>query len=263
MRYGKIIIACLAAAILSPGAQYEAKAWGQKGHDVTCAIAQKHLSCKAKKEIARILDGRSIIYWSSWMDNASHTPEYSYTKTWHYKDIDAGYTYETMPEEPEGDVVTAIKAQIKALKSGALNKEAEALALKMLIHFAGDLHCPMHLAHKDDLGGNRWQVQFFGKGTNLHSVWDGGVIERSHSWTYSEWVEQLDICDRRQIREITQGSIDDWAKQTYEVAGQVYDATPVGANLSYDYVTQMSPVAEQQLLRGGLRLAKLLNEIFR
>lgn len=263
MRYGKIIIACLAAAILSPGAQYEAKAWGQKGHDITCAIAQNHLTHKAKKEISRIFDGRTIVYWGNWMDNASHTPEYAYTKTWHYKDVEEGFTYETTPEHPSGDVVTAINAQIKALESGTLNKEAEAVALRMLVHLVGDLHCPMHMANKKDAGGNLWQVQFFGQGRNLHSVCDGGIIDRAHNWSYNEWVEQLDILDRKQIKEISKGGIDDWGKQTFEVAGQIYEATPKGSNLSYDYVTQMSPLAEQQLLRGGLRLAKILNEIFR
>ena len=54
-----------------------AMAWGQKGHDVTCAIAERHLSKSARKQVSRILDGTSIVYWSSWMDNASHPNEYA------------------------------------------------------------------------------------------------------------------------------------------------------------------------------------------
>ena len=42
----------------------------------------------------------------------------------------------------------------------------------------------------------------------------------------------------------------------------VYEKTPVGSKLSYDYVTESTPVVEQQLLRGGIRLASILNEIF-
>ena len=65
-------------------------AWGQKGHDVTCEIAERHLDRGARKAVRRLLQGKSMVYWSNWLDNASHTPEYAYTKTWHYKNIDAG-----------------------------------------------------------------------------------------------------------------------------------------------------------------------------
>ena len=54
--------------------------WGQKGHDVTSAIAEAHLTAKADSMINDLLDGRSIIYWANWLDNASYTPELRYTK---------------------------------------------------------------------------------------------------------------------------------------------------------------------------------------
>lgn len=237
--------------------------WGQKGHDVTCAIAQRHLSKKAKKQIASILDGRSIIYWANWMDNASHTPQYEYTKTWHYRNVDAEQTYESMPEEPSGDVVTAIQTQTELLKNSQASKEAAALALKFLVHLVGDVHCPMHMGHKSDLGGNKWQIQYFNKGTNLHSIWDTDIIEGTHKWTYTEWADQLDIIDKKTIIQLTQGTEKDWAKGTLSIAQKIYDTTPVGSKLSYDYSSEWTPVIEQQLLLGGLRLARLLNEIFR
>ena len=60
-------------------------AWGQKGHDVTCEIAERHLDRGARKAVRRLLQGKSMVYWSNWLDNASHTPEYAYTKTCHDK----------------------------------------------------------------------------------------------------------------------------------------------------------------------------------
>ena len=131
MKTTKSILFMLVACAGMVAGTTTAAAWGQKGHDVTCAIAERHLTKKAAKEIDRILDGKSIVYWANWMDNASHTREFSYTKTWHYKDIDPDETYETAELCGSGDVVTAINAQVAALKSGELNKEAEALALKM------------------------------------------------------------------------------------------------------------------------------------
>lgn len=237
-------------------------AWGQKGHDVTCAIAEKHLSRKAKKQISDLLDGKSIVYWANWMDNASHTPEYQFTKTWHYKNIDADETYEGAALNENGDVVRAINDQIAALKSGKQSREEQILSLKFLVHLMGDLHCPMHMGHKSDLGGNRWQVQYFGRGTNLHSVWDSGLVESAHNWTYSEWVDQLDRYSNKENKKIAEGTPVTWGKETYEVSKKVYDGTPVGSKLSFDFVSEWTGVAETQLLRAGLRLAAVLNDIF-
>lgn len=259
--YRAIALSCIAAGMAFSSA--DALAWGQKGHDVTCAVAERHLSKKAKKQISEILDGKSIVYWANWMDNASNTPEYAYTKTWHYRDVDENESYENLVPEESGDVLTAIESQVKALKSGTLNKEAQALALKMIVHFVGDLHCPMHMGHKTDLGGNRWQVQYFNEGKNLHSVWDSGLIESAHKWTYTEWADQIDRVSEEEFEAITAGTPLDWGKDAYEAAKAIYAETPVGTKMSYGEVSRWSPVVEQQLLRGGLRLAKLLNEIFR
>lgn len=237
--------------------------WGQKGHDVTCAIAQNHLSKKAQKRINNLLDGKSIVYWANWMDNASHTPEYAYTSTWHYKNIDANETYEGAVANPKGDVIVAVNDIIAAFKSGKLSREEQILNLKFLVHLVGDIHCPMHMAHKSDRGGNKWQVQYFGSGKNLHSVWDSGVIESARKWSCSEWVNELDRATKAQAAQIVAGTPEDWGRETFEIATKIYDTTPVGSKLSYDYVSEWSPVLEQQLLRGGLRLASVLNEIFR
>lgn len=263
MKTQKLIITLMVVCASAAAATTPAFAWGQKGHDVTCSIAGRHLTKKAAKEVSRIFEGKSMVYWANWMDNASHTPEFSYTKTWHYKNIDADETYETAAQDPSGDVITAITAQMEALRSGTLNPEAEAYALRMLIHMVGDLHCPMHVSHKSDAGGNRWQVQFFNSGKNLHSIWDTDLLESAHKWTYSEWTDQLDRVTKAEVKEMTAGSLDDWGAQTYEIAKHIYETTPVGTRVSYDYVSESAPIIERQLLLGGLRLASILNEIFK
>lgn len=241
----------------------EASAWGQKGHDTTCAIAQRHLSKKAQRAVDGLLDGKSIVYWSNWLDNASHTPQYAYTKTWHYKNIDEGQTFDEAPLLETGDVVRALDEQTTRLKSGKLSREEKQLALKMVIHLMGDLHQPMHMGHKTDLGGNLWQVTFFAQTLPLHTVWDENLVERAHAWSHTEWADEIDRADKKVVQDIQQGSFTDWAKETHRLATAVYDGSPQGSNLSYDYVAQWTPIVEQQFLRGGLRLARILNKIFR
>lgn len=246
----------------------ECLAWGQVGHDATCNIAERHLSKKALKRITAALDGKSIVYWSNWLDNASHQPEYAYAKTWHYKNIDEGQRYEDVPPFETGDVITALTEQIAKLKAHQqgkqpLSHEEEALALKILVHLMGDLHQPMHMGHQTDLGGNRVSVEFFKEKTNLHHVWDEDLVEAGHHWTYDEWTDQIDRATKQEEAEILKGELNDWGKETFALATLVYKETPAGTKLSYDEVARWTPLIEQQFLKGGLRLAMILNEIYK
>lgn len=146
---------------LSLLASVNAWAWGAKGHDVTAYIAECNLTPEAAERIDRVLGGYSIVYFANWLDTASHTPEYAYSKTWHYANIDEGYTFETMPRNPHGDVVSAVEMLVEELRGGRLDPEKEALYLKMLVHLMGDLHCPMHSGRLTDVGGNTLPVPFF------------------------------------------------------------------------------------------------------
>lgn len=240
----------------------QAFGWSQKGHDTVAYIAERHLSKATADSVTAILDGKSPVYWANWLDNASHTDKYAYTKTWHYKNIDAKTSYENAPLNERGDVVTAIREQICLLSDSCSTHDQKALALKILIHIVGDMHQPMHMGHLNDLGGNKIPVKFFGRKTNLHSIWDGSLMNSGHSWSYTEWANQIDrLCKEQEAIE-TAGDIDDWARQTYDIARRAYNYFPKGVKVSYNHVAAWTPVIEDQLLRGGLRLARILNAIY-
>lgn len=236
--------------------------WGQKGHDVTASVAERHLTPKAKAAVSDLLDGKSMIYWANWLDNASHTPQYAYTKTWHYKNINAGVPYEKMSLNPSGDVVTAINSQIAVLKDAGKSRDEKVLVLKILVHTVGDLHQPMHMGRQTDLGGNKVKVKYFNRDRNLHGIWDTDLVESAHKWSYTEWTDMIDRTTPAQQEEMVKGTTDDWARQTHEIAKQIYEEIPEGYNLSYNDVARWAPVIEQQLLTGGIRLASILNSIF-
>ena len=240
----------------------EAFAWGQKGHDVVAYVAECNLSPVVAKRVTAALDGHSLVYFSNWMDNASHTEEYAYTSTWHYANIDEGYTFETMPRMKRGDVVKAVNELVAKLKRHNLSPEKENIALRMLIHLVGDLHCPMHAGRKSDRGGNGVKVIYFGRATNLHSVWDSALVESAHNWSYTEWQKQIDIISKKEKRALQEGSVEDWFKHTHAIARVIYSEIPEGTKLSYDEVARYAPIIEQQFLKGGLRLAKLIEEIY-
>ena len=106
--------------LISMFVNFTAAAWGPTGHDVVAAIAEQHLSKKAKKEISKLLDGKSIVYYSSWMDNIQNSPYWENgcdkTKTWHYANVDKGLTYETMGKNKDGDVVNGLEMLTKEMK---------------------------------------------------------------------------------------------------------------------------------------------------
>lgn len=237
--------------------------WGQKGHDVTAAIAERHLTDATLDSVNSILDGKSIVYYANWPDNACHTDQYAYTKTWHYRNIDADQTYESAPRNPEGDVVSAIEQQVEVLSNPNSTKDEKWLALVLTVHFLGDIHQPMHMGRLSDRGGNNHEIKYFGSKANLHGTWDSKLVESGHKWGYTEWVDQIDRATDEETAAILDGGTPEkWGEETYEIAVKVYDGTPEGTNISYDYISDWTPVIEQQFLRGGLRLADVLNGAF-
>lgn len=237
--------------------------WGQKGHDTVAYIAEQHLTDRTREAIDSLLDGYSMVYWANWLDNASHTEDYSYTKTWHYKNIDEGKTFENAPLLKEGNIVDALYGQIDILDDDKSTPEDKALALKMTVHFLGDIHQPLHMGHASDRGGNYHNVKFFKGNTNLHTVWDSKLLEASHAWSHTEWQREIDRLRPEAMAKIVEGgNPTSWGKETYEICSEIYESTPMATNIEYDYIAKWTPTIELQLLKGGLRLADVLNSIF-
>lgn len=238
--------------------------WGQKGHDVVAYIAECNLKPRTYQKVVKKLGNHSLVYYSNWLDNASYSAEYRYTKTWHYANVDEGKTYDTMAKEPKGDVVTAIETLVAELKSGKLTAEQENIRLRMLIHLVGDIHCPMHAGRLSDRGGNNVIVRYFGKDVKLHSLWDTQLVEAAHKWSYTEWEQQLNkYCTADCKEQLAKGTPKDWLNESHAIAKKIYAASQPKSRLSYDYTASFAPTIEQRLLAGGIRLAYLLNEIYK
>ena len=265
-------ITFLFACIITIYSSMPAFAWGPKGHDIVAAIAEQNLTKKTKKALDKILDGKSIVYYSSWMDNIQNSPNwkngYDKTKTWHYANVDKGLTYETMEKNKKGDVLTGLEFLVNELTVNFdnLSDSLKQDYVKMVVHMVGDMHCPMHAGRSTDRGGNGKKVKWFGQTTNLHSVWDSKMIDAARKWSYTEWVNHLDRKDKKYKKAIVQGTYQDWfaetvvrAEELYEYAERQGDEVP---NFSYQYVYDFSPLLENRLQTGGYRLAHVLNTIF-
>jgi hypothetical protein len=122
----------------------------------------------------------------------------------------------------------------------------------------------MHAGHLSDRGGNEVIVKFFNKDIKLHKLWDSALVEAAHKWSYTGWEQQLNrYCTAERKGELSKGSAKDWLDQSHAIATEIYKVSPEKGKLSYDYITYYAPVIEKQLLSGGLRLAKVLNELYK
>jgi len=235
--------------------------WGPTGHRATGAIATQHLNKKAKKKIDKLLKGESLAFASTYADQIKSDKKYNQFKPWHYVNMPLDGNYETAKKNPKGDVVTGIHYCIEILKNDTSSLADKRFYLKMLVHLVGDLHQPMHIGQKEDKGGNTIQVQWFNKGSNLHRVWDTDMIEE-WGMSYAELAENTKRLSKKEIEEIQKGTIVDWVHDTHQLTKKVYASAAIGENLRYKYSYDNFPIVREQLQKGGIRLAKILNDIF-
>ena len=193
--------------------------WGKTGHRTTGEIAQAHLSRRAQKAINKLLNGHSLAFVANHGDDIKSDPAYRKYSSWHYVNIDPEATaYDPETASEDGDLIMGIRKCIDVLKDKNSSKEDKQFHLKMLVHFVGDLHQPFHIGHASDLGGNRINVKWFGKKTNIHSVWDSKMID-SYQMSYTELAENRDELSKIQVEAIQDGDLLDWVFKSISNCG--------------------------------------------
>ncbi|WP_299439618.1 S1/P1 nuclease [uncultured Aquimarina sp.] len=235
--------------------------WGKTGHRVTGEIADSYLTKKAKRNITKLLKGQGLAFVSVYADEIKSDERYRKYGPWHYVNFDFDKKYgEDTPNE-RGDLVQGIQKCIEVLKSDTSSEEDKEFYLKMLIHFVGDLHQPLHVGRGEDKGGNDIQVRWFRDGSNLHRVWDSEMIDY-YNMSYTELASNANELSTLQLEEIRKGEVLDWIYESQSLAKKVYASANVGEKLGYKYMYEHFPTVRSQLQKGGIRLAKILNDIF-
>ncbi len=252
----------LILAILMLGISSSVWAFGQTGHRITGAIADHYLSESAKSELNKLLDGESLAEASTYIDEMRSHPSEFWQKTanpYHYVTVPKGKTYPEVGAPKKGDAVFALNKYTRLLKNKNASKKDKALAVKFIIHLIADLHQPLHVGDGTDRGGNDVKVQFFWEPSNLHRVWDSGLIDRQQL-SYSEWTQWL-------LRTITPhdvqqwSSVDpiDWINESIEIREHIYPDT---RKLDWDYQYQHLPTLKLRLKQAGIRIAHYFNALW-
>jgi threonine dehydrogenase-like Zn-dependent dehydrogenase len=263
-----------------------AMSWGPEGHAIVADIAQSHLDPAAAAEVASLLKLEGLDRLdqiASWADG--NRKEFPQTGGWHYVDIPLkAASYDAARDCAQGNCVVAkLDEYAHVLADKSATPQARLLALKWVVHLVGDIQQPLHAEDNDDKGGNTVQVQFFGKGTNLHSVWDGRVIEHAlgltlgPNYAIDRAAVQADamtldaaITPAQRAAWAPKGLLPQmgsvatgWAGESHLIAQQVAYvdiAKPSGDAWSERYQQKAWPVIQTRLEQGGVRLAEVLNE---
>lgn len=237
-------------------------AWGQNGHRVTGAIAQQYLTPATQSAVSKILPHEDLAEASTYPDEMKSNPDEFWKKTaspWHYVTVPAGKTYAEVGAPHEGDAVTALIKFTHTLKDPKASLADKQLALRFVVHIIGDLHQPLHVGNGTDRGGNDVKLEFFWKDSNLHSVWDSGMIEQ-RELSYTEWTHFLtQKITPQQATEwaVTEPAI--WMAESAAIRDTIY---PDSEKISWDYLYQNLPTVKQRLEMAGVRIAAYLNQIY-
>jgi hypothetical protein len=253
------LLAALAVTLPSP-----ALAWGKTGHRVVAQIADARLTPRTRQAVKSILGVETLAEAANWPDTMKSDPSPFWQRQaspWHYVTVPAGKTYADVGAPPEGDAVTALTRFSATLRDPRTALAERQAALRFVVHIVGDLHQPLHTGNGTDRGGNDRKVTFFGRATNLHTVWDSALVDDEQlSFTeLSTWL----------AARVTPAAARDWAStdprvwiaESAALRDRIYPAAGQDT-LSYAYVYENTPRMELQLERGGVRLAAYLNQLF-
>ena len=203
-------------------------AYDAVGHRIVADIAYNSLTEKARIQLDKVLGKKGLVYEATWADEVRSDNKYAYSYQWHYQDLDDNMT---------------------------------SADIKKLLENPTDLHQPMHMGRKDDKGGNKVDFNWFGRKTNLHSVWDGALIE-NQKMSYSEYSQYLqDKFEPRKAGFKKLGILQS-IEASYAVRNLIY-AYDISDTNNYHYVYFFGDKLDEMLYRGGIQLANVLNAIYK
>lgn len=246
---------------------WPAQAWGPDGHRIVGDLAERQLTLKARVEVRRLLIGEpepTLAGVANWADQLRGSDPELAKKTgrWHYVNFprESGCRFEAARECPNGEcVIAAINRNFLALADRQRPDRERAEALKFLTHFIGDIHQPLHAGYADDRGGNSFQINYQGEGSNLHSVWDSLIVESRglEPTAYANALAMRSPLPADPMRRSDRPAVG-WAIESCRLVQQS-DIYPSEHTIETAYLLGQRAVVEQRLRQGGDRLADMIN----
>jgi len=274
-------LALLAAALVPS----QALAWGFYAHRKTAEIAEANVSPDTRAKIRRLMASEKLLGTPgcalATIEDASVWPDcirrdywrWGYTAAWHYRTAPICEAYDARRNCPGGSCVTGqIERAHRVLADESLPDNVRLEALAFMVHFAGDVHMPLHSGDRDDRGGNDRRADYGIKpGLNLHSIWDGPLAERAISDPADTVVRRYSAAERA---ELGGGTPADWGRESWQISRSfVYPTAfdtenvckaelPAETKLTQEDIVRGVPIAKRRVQQAGIRIAELLESAF-
>jgi hypothetical protein len=277
----KRLLALFALFFLFPA---PASAWWEYGHYSVARVAWEAMSPHSRAAVRRLLSHakevetpecplRTIEDAAYWPDCVKTLGErFSYAYSWHYQNVDICKPFDLKSACRDGNCVSAqITRNSKLLADPKVPVRERLIALAFLVHFMGDLHQPLHAGDKSDKGGNDFKASYGVIPSNLHAIWDGLLADRSISSAPGQsGAALLSGFSAEERAAMAGGTVQDWSRESWEASREFgYGALmadpcgplPATRPVMDEATTQrLIPILRREVARGGLRLARLIDQ---
>lgn len=263
VRFRTLAIIGIITLVIGPARQ--ALAWGRMAHRASTRLAETRLTPKARALIRELLEpGESLADASTWADENNQSIPGS--AAWHYVNVPISASSYSARDCHDDCVVSRFEEFRRILADPRAPKPRRRMALRYVVHLVEDAHQPMHVGDRRDRGGNNLQLQFFrDDSTNLHQVWDSGLLRNGYR-NERELVDDLiDLARSPEARDWTRGRVEDWVNESLEAARQAYripgskEFLRSGMRIGREYEDANLPLAVKRLSQAGVRLSEVLN----
>ena len=237
----------------------QAFGFGTDGHRIAGLIAQERLCAEAQQQVRTLGQGQGLDQLGLWADWIRGEPEWEHSAAWHYMNIPDGARLEDYRHPPEGDILWAIRSFGARLADRQAPIAERRDALRFLVHFAADIHQPLHVGRESDRGGNMIDIDpGTGGPVNLHRFWDTDAVALS-GLEVEDYVRNLAGLIEANAPAWEQDMLMDWARESQILRPEVYDFGGRGNRLTRDYLENAERITRVRLAQAGVRLAAEVN----
>lgn len=257
---------------LSAGKAY---CWGALAHRATGYIAWSFLDTDARNRVNEILHNQDIGDVATWADSARANNEWKFTIWYHFEKAPDDYTYlDNLRRQDEkyrklGGLIEALYVAEDNLKNPATSDQDRENALKFVIHFVGDIHQPLHTGRVEDNSGNKIPINWQGRQTTLHAVWDSQMIYLAHQdlWApndqYSTQAQHYADYLMTKFKDLQPTPnmfvrYDDWMHESMIPRKDAYDYKDESEDA---YTKRFINTVDERVYMAGLRIAYVVNRL--
>jgi hypothetical protein len=235
-------------------------------HRAATRLAETRLTPQARAVIRELLEpGESLADASTWADENSRSIPGS--AGWHFVNVPISAAHYSPEDCHDNCVVSRFEDFRAILADPRAPRPRRQMALRYVIHLLEDAHQPMHVGDRRDRGGNNVQLQFFrDEFTNLHQVWDSGLLRNGYRNERELTGDLISLARRPEAREWAKGQVTDWVDESLDLARQAYlipgskQPLRTGMRIGRDYEEANLPLATKRLAQAGYRLSEVLND---